>query len=157
VNVVNATADTPWRWDASDSLATCEKAALKEGYAIKKEFDKEGFGTIEISRVGGKVIYQWKGHYRSKFLVRDGMLYAAIFHPFDEGVSIRAVNLENGRVAWSTKLPQAFPTIGGKYHTWVNMEFKDGRIYVYSEQSFEAGRFWWVLDRNGAILEKHPD
>jgi hypothetical protein len=136
-------AKSVWSWDAR--LTTPFACAYPVGgFASWRKYDVHllchpmADVDVEVWR-DNRRLYGWQGHSKSVFGIEGTRLYYADFDPCSCGGRIVCVDLDTGRVLWSSKLRAIGDRVHSVYANEMNFYIGRGVVVVYGKES--AGRY----------------
>jgi hypothetical protein len=136
-------------WEWSDERATL-KASVRElagEYKARFEPSKATPSALSIRLThAGEIVYSWKGHEYSVFLVAHDVLYYADFGPGSNGCTLIAFDLKARKVVWKTWVWGIGAVTHSQYQNRINLAIDDRYLTVYGNESF--GRYVELLDLN---------
>lgn len=142
----------PWRFDETDTHLLRSLELVPAPYQISILSKAEDRSSLRITISDGqKERYFWIGHRFSVFRIADHKLYVVFFSPEDSGAEATAVDLQSGKVLWTSKLRALGDVDHSKYRNRVNVGLEEGKVIVYGDETM--GRYVEVLDAsNGAMV-----
>jgi hypothetical protein len=133
------------RWEFSDqqaSLLSCLRA-YRGPYQIE-EVQTGDFTSQLRFRRGGKTVHSITCHAGTVFVLREDILYHAVFSPYSTGCAIVAHDLARNKTLWKANLKGMGPIEHSKYHNAINLAIDGRALRIYGKES--AGRYIEYVD-----------
>lgn len=106
---------------------------------------------IKIVRKKDKsVVYTWRGHKYTMFLLSDETLYYVDFYFRTEEAMVIAYDLSSGSIKWKTELNHKFFDHSLYLH-FINMRIFNNHIIIYSNQSY--AEYVHILNKESGKIE----